>query len=137
MKLRALVIAPLLLAAAACNPAKNLQTGDTAVTTFHQQYNQQQFAAIYAGSDAALKEASPEPDFTRFIAAVRRKLGAERTAKRTGWNVQAATGGSFVTLTYDTQFEKGDAAETFRLRISGGKAQIMGYNITSPALVTN
>lgn len=137
MNIRTLVLGPLLIAAAACNPAKNIESGEAAVRTFHQQYNQQQFDALYAGSSQTLKESTPQPEFTRFITAVRRKLGAEVSAKRTGWNVQANTSGSFVTLTYDTKFEKGTGAETFRIRISGGKGQVEGYNVNSPALVVD
>ena len=137
MTIRTTLAVPLLILASACNPAKNISLAEGAVTRFHQQYNQQRFDAIHAGSDATFKENTSAADFNRFGAALYRKLAPEVGSKRSGWNVQALNGGSYVTLTYDTRFQRARGAETFRFRISGGKAQLEGYNINSDALVTN
>ena len=44
-------------------------------------------------------------------------------------------GPSTVKLTYETSFALGKGTETFDYRISGKKAVLMGYNITSKNLV--
>jgi hypothetical protein len=138
MRLHAFLAAPLLVLAAACNPMKDVSSGETAVARFHQQYNHSQFEQIYGGSDDVFKRSSEKAEVLRFLAVVRRKLGAEVSAKRTGFNVNTdLTKGQSVVLTYDTKFEHGTAAETFTLHVSEGVAQLEGYNINSTALVTD
>jgi len=137
MKIHARLALPLLLVAAACNPANAIPAAEATVARFHQQYNQQQLDAIYGGTTASFKENTSRADFGKFAGAVRRKLGAEVGTARSGWNVQALAGGTFVTVTYDTRFEKGPGVETFRVRVSGKTGQLDGYNINSSTLITD
>ena len=69
-------------------------------------------------------------------AAIDRKLGAAKIATRTTWNQTHLPSGTFVTLVFKMQFEKGDGTETFMYRISDGKAFLAGYHINSNALIT-
>jgi hypothetical protein len=138
MRLHARLAAPLLVLAAACNPMKNVASAETAVSRFHEHYNRSELDAIYGGADDAFKRGSDKAEVLRFLGAVRRKLGAEVSAKRTSFNVNAdLTKGQSVVLTYDTKFEHGTGVETFTLHVSEGVAQLEGYNINSTALITD
>ena len=66
---------------------------------------------------------------------VQRKLGKMTETKRANWNVNFSVGGSTVKLIYETSFALGTGTETFDYQISGKKAVLMGYNITSKNLV--
>ena len=49
---------------------------------------------------------------------------------------QLQNGGSYVLLTYDTDFTDGRATETFHWRIANGRVRLVAYNINSPLLIT-
>ena len=72
-----------------------------------------------------------------LLAAVDQKLGAVKGAEKNRWNVNFQTPGTFVTLGFKTQFERGNGAETFVYRISDGTALLAAYHINSNALITN
>jgi hypothetical protein len=63
-----------------------------------------------------------------------RKLGRITAATPAGFNVNVGTGGTVVTLRYETTFEKGEAVQ---YRVRGKRASLAGYNINSPSLVTD
>ena len=47
------------------------------------------------------------------------------------------TTGTSITLSFKTQYERGDAVETFVYRATGGKPLLAGYTIYSNALIIN
>src|SRR2546430_10439956 len=103
---------------ASCGITKSKETAAKSVNTFHQRFNAAQFAAIYNAATPAFKKSAPQAQFMQFIQAVRRKLGAFKSATQSGWRTNATTSGTFVELTYNSQFEQGSAVETFTFVIS-------------------
>ncbi|MEJ2409405.1 MAG: hypothetical protein P8Y58_08945, partial [Novosphingobium sp.] len=67
-----------------------------------------------------------------------RKLGKVRDSKQVGWNANATTGGTFLTITMQTTFENGTGTEQFVYRKGDeGKLTLMGYNIQSQDMMLN
>lgn len=53
------------------------------------------------------------------------KLGSVKKAEKNGWNVNFHTSGTFVTLGFKTEFEKGSGAERFVFRVADGRAALV------------
>lgn len=122
----------------ACSAVQGVENAESAVTRFHASYDQAQFAQIYSAASPALREVSSQQDFLKFMGAVHRKLGKVKDTARTGSHVNVHTStGLRVTLVYHTNFERGAADEQFVWQVKGDSAQLVGYNINSPALVVN
>ena len=64
-----------------------------------------------------------------------RKLGLTKSSMAQSWNVNYHTSGTFITLSYATTYEGGDAREQFVFRLQGAEAKLAGYHIGSDALV--
>jgi hypothetical protein len=108
---------------ASCSSGKHLDTVERKVTRFRELMSSEQFAT--------------EEDLVKLLTAVNAKLGPVKKADRNGWNVNFHTSGTYVTLRYKTDSEKGDGTEQFVYRIAKGKAILVGYHINSNALITN
>ena len=63
-----------------------------------------------------------------MLGALHIHYGNFRTASETNWHWNSSNGNVFVTLEYDTQFERARAAERFVYRIENGTARLAGYN---------
>ncbi len=115
---------------------KGGQASDTAVAEFHRHLNAGQFDAIYDASNRAFQQSGDRQELLKFFAAIHTKLGNAGTANRKVINVNTTTSGTFVTVSYETAFEKGSAIETFTWRKSiTGELTLVGYNINSKALI--
>jgi hypothetical protein len=127
----------LALVTGACSLGHGKADAEQGVARFRAQYERQQFDSMYTATASAMKKATPQADFIRFMKAVRGKLGRVEQSTPSGWRVQALTGGSYVDLTYETDFERGHGTESFRWRLGDGTAKLENYNIDSAALVVN
>lgn len=107
------------------------------VPGFHRALDEGRYAALYAAGAEELKKSTGQDDFVALLGAVHRKLGAITTSRKLSWHVNFGTNGTYASLAYDTQFERGEATEQFLYRIQGGKAHLAGYHIESAALVEN
>jgi len=135
--MRKLGVALLFGALAGCSVGTDIPVAEKAVARFHTMLDAGQNAQIYQESAPQMKDAAAESKLTDLLAAVHRKLGTVTKAEQRGWNEQVNTGGHFVTLNYATTYARGDAAETFVYKIAGEKAELVGYNINSNALIIN
>jgi hypothetical protein len=120
-----------------CSSGQDLNLAQAEIERFRQLMAAQQFGQIYSEASDELRKTAKEQDMVSLLTAIDRKLGPVKNAEKNGWNVNYATSGTSATLKFNTQFERGTGAETFVYRITGGKAQLAGYNITSNALITN
>ena len=68
--------------------------------------------------------------------AIHAKLGNFCFGRTVGWNDNVSTGGHFVTLRREAQFDRGAAQEEFVFNIVSGKTAMVGYHISSNALIT-
>ena len=121
---------------ASCSLTKGKEQGERAVEKIHQQFNAEQHAEIYQQGSDKFKEAVTEAQFTEFFEIVHRKLGTVENATQTGWNVNATTRGTVVTLDYETKFSEGKGNEQFSFLISGEQASLLTYEVNSPLLIT-
>jgi hypothetical protein len=97
----------------------------------------QQFDQIYTETSDEFKKATTAQEFVDLLSAVDRKLGSVKRTTKNAWNVNFHSSGTFVTLGFKTQFERGAGDETFTYRLADGNALLVGYHITSNALITN
>jgi hypothetical protein len=121
---------------AGCTGGDDVAVTEQAIGRFHKELNAGAFVGIHQNASAEWKEASSEPASVELFNGVRRKLGKFVSGKQSGWKVNYGTAGTIVVLQYDSKFEKGDAQETFTYRRSGDRAELIGYNINSRALIT-
>ena len=134
----ALALLPV-VAAASCSGFAVKSDAESAVATFHGQLDDGRYAEIYEATDDVFKDAMPRSGFIEVLQAIRRKLGAVRASSQTQFSSQerlGTNGGSYVLLTYDTDFTDGRATETFHWRIANGKVRLVAYNINSAVLIT-
>ena len=99
----------------------------------------EQYTDIYSGTDDIFKNATSETQFTEVLQAVHRKLGVVVSTAQTSIysREQAGTNaGSYLSLTYKTEFAQGSATESFNWRVVDGKVHLAGYNIQSSLLIT-
>ena len=133
---KALLIASLLFTATSCSFTKGKSQAESAVAQFHSQYNSDQFHEIYNQADEGFRKSGDEASVVEYLEALRRKLGTVKTAKQTGWHVNATTAGTIVTLGYDVEFSEGKGTEHFVFRVSGDQALLYRYDVNSPLLIT-
>ena len=136
-----LALAVLLAVAAVSACAGFAAKGDaeTGVASFHTMLDAEQYADIYGGTDEFFKNATAEAQFTEILQAVHRKLGVVVSTAQTSFysRDQAGTNaGSYISLTYKTEFAQGPATESFNWRVVDGKVHLAGYNIQSSLLIT-
>jgi hypothetical protein len=85
-----------------------------------------------------MKAASNPEQFSKFLAAVHRKLGNAKGSSRLFLQVNRSYGKKLLVVNFSTKFEKGTATETFTwLLVSEEKRQLEGYKINSAELVAD
>jgi hypothetical protein len=129
------LISALVVVVAGCSMSADTKVAEVAVSRFHSMLDAAQFEAIYTESSDDLKQATTQAKLVAFLEAVHRKLGPTRASKAQSWNVNYHTTGIFVTLTYLTTYQEGEAHEQFIYRLQGSDAKLAGYHINSEALI--
>jgi len=112
---------------------------ETGVASFHGMLDAERYAEIYGGTDELFKNATPEAQFTEILQAVHRKLGVVVSTAQTNFTSRDLAGtstGSYISMTYKTEFAEGPATESFNWRVVEGKVHLVGYNIQSSLLIT-
>jgi hypothetical protein len=129
----------MVLVAISCAGFAAKADAEAAVANFHQMLDAERYADIYETTDGLFKNATTATQFTAILQAVHKKLGAVRWATQTTFYAREQAGtnaGSYISLTYDTEFVEGHATESFNWRVSGGTVRLAGFNINSPLLIT-
>ncbi|QJB67968.1 DUF3887 domain-containing protein [Parasphingorhabdus halotolerans] len=111
------------------------EMAETAVERLHMDYNAERFDKIYDAATKEYKAATTREMNNRLFKTIRKRLGKVVDAKRTGWNVNATTNGTFVSLVYETEFEKGKGQESYQMKVYDGSAKMNGFNVNSPELM--
>lgn len=116
-----------------------LRTGrvlsDKAVHRFRTQLNSGRYEDICQEADESFSEGGRHDDTLKLLEAVHRKLGDAGAENQINVNVNAATGGTFITADYNTSYTQGQAMETFTWKRSGGTLKLYAYNVQSKALL--
>jgi hypothetical protein len=125
-----------LAAGLACTTGEETARAETEVATFHKRFNASEFGVIYDLSSDDFKQSARKDDMVRFFEAVRLRLGEAIDRKKVRWEVNYHTSGTIVSVTYETQFKKGNATEQFMFRMSSSNVVLAGYRIDSRDLIT-
>ena len=125
------------LTLAGCSPGRDIPAATSAVDGFHAALNAGRFTPIYAAGAPELRAAAPERGFVAILEAVHRKLGAFKSGKSVGWRENVTTSGTFVSLGYSSEYERGHADEQFSYKIADGRPALVGYHINSTAMLLN
>ncbi len=131
----ALALACLGLGLTAClglNKIHEIQ--DSAVTHFHDQYNNDQAGAIWDEAHARFQGASEKEAFIAYMQVVKSKLGKVTSTANFDRRMTTAKEITTVYLIQETRFENARAKETFTLIMEGGHAILVSYNVQSKLL---
>jgi hypothetical protein len=108
---------------------------DQAVQRFHAQLNRGAFDEICREGDEAFSQGEKHDELLHFLEQVHGKLGNVAAGKLVNLHVKAGTSGTFLTAQFTTEFDQGQAAETFTWRKSGSTLKLYGYNVQSSAFL--
>ncbi|WP_334183568.1 DUF4019 domain-containing protein [Novosphingobium sp.] len=123
---------------AGCGVKESFKDAEVEVGKFHQALDAGDLRTIWQQADPELRQGAQRASLEKVLDAVQRKLGKVKEAKQVGWNANATTGGTFVTLTYQTTFEHGSGVEQFVYRKGDeGKVTLTGYDIQSQDMMLN
>jgi hypothetical protein len=128
--------ATIILATASCSTKEDLAAAEREVEKFHLAFNAGRFDEIYEKTTDRLKKNTTQLDFVAMLETVQRKLGKMTGTERESWTVNFNPDGTTVKLVYETSFVQGKGTETFNYRISGKKALLMNYEISSKNLLS-
>ena len=109
---------------------------DDAVRHFHSQLDSEAYGDILRDSDEAFQNSANYDEITKFLAGVHSKLGPSRGFTRTNLSVNATTNGTFITVTYQSAYDQGNAVETFTWRKAGSGLKLVRYGVNSNVFVT-
>jgi len=135
--IRGLLISLLLAGMIGCSTGEQLAAAERGVASFRRLVELGQFAEVYSNGSEELRRAGSEVDMAKVLAGLSAKLGKVKSSEKNGTNINFHTSGTFVTLGFKTEFEKGAGAEQFVFRVIDGKALLISYNVNSLALLTN
>jgi len=125
-----------LLISSCGSSAQSLVLAKAAVDDFHSQLDTEQYATIYQSTDDGFRKITNEPDFTKLLQSVHRKLGNVQEASTSGTGVAWFLGqGATVTLVYNTRFHDGTGTERFIYHVRDNHATLYGYRIFSNDLI--
>ena len=126
----AALVATLLLVACG-DTVHGVEYAEPAVAEVRTMMKQHEFEKIYDTSSELFRNATPREKGVALFAAIERKLGALRSAKQINWGVNTNNGVTIATLVYASEYEQGQATETFNIEIDHGKGKLAGFNIQS------
>jgi hypothetical protein len=128
-----------LMMATACAGFAAKGTAETSIAKFHEQLDAEKYDEIWMEADDAFKKVTSQADFSALLAAMHRKLGRVVSTTQTDFFSQELAGtantGSFISFTYQTVFAEGSGTEKFNWRVDGQRVRLVGYNISSNALI--
>lgn len=124
----------------ACGIRESFKDTEVEVAQFHAALDAGKTQKIWTAADPDLRKATSREQFEKLLDAVRRKLGKVTASEQVGWNANATSAGTFLTVTMQTTFEKGSGTEQFVYRKGkgeGARPTLVGYHIQSQEMMLN
>ncbi len=121
-------------AISACFIPSGREIGEGAAVQFHNQFNRERYREIYRQTNDIFKNSVSEDDFAVRLKIVRLRIGAVKQSNLSSWQVKDTPAGKIISLQFKTEFTEEDAVEDFVFAVSGDKAVLQGYKISSPLL---
>jgi hypothetical protein len=131
--MRKLALLGIALTLGSCQAAGDMDAAEKQVAAFHRAYDAGNYGAIWDGSAPAMKQVTTRQQLVGLMDTFGHRLGPVKSTTRTGFNVNYATGGSQVTLVYQTEFANGEATETFVYDTSD-PPRLLGWHFEVPSL---
>jgi len=116
---------------AGCGLKRDTKMAESQVDRFHQQWNTDEFRAIYDEGHQNFRSKSAEETIATF-AKVKEHYGQFKSATRRSFGFNTDNGITNIKLKYDSTFERAAAVEAFIYRMAGDKALLITYDIMSP-----
>ena len=110
---------------------------DQAMAHFHQQMDVGDCAGIYSEASPELRTTTKSEEWTSMCEGLKTAMGTYTSTNRGTVNLQKTTAGSFVEVSYESQFSNGPAHESFLWKRDGTTLRLHRYNINSPVLLKN
>ncbi len=132
MRTGLLLAGGLAVAVAGCSAGADRSLAEGGVAEFRQLRDAGRYAQIWQNSAPDLRSTIAEVQFVQTLGATHSFYGNFRSAEQTNWHWNSNNGSVFVTLEYDTQYERARGAERFVYRIESGAARLAGYHINAP-----
>jgi hypothetical protein len=124
------------LASSGCGDRiKSNAAAESQAVTFHQQYNNEDMAAIVTTAHPDMVKDSSQDEVTERLGLIRGKLGKATRSKTIECGERTNDAVTTVVLVQNTTFENGKGREKFTFRIQDGKALLVGYEVDSRDLV--
>ena len=117
------------LALTACGFGESFAEADTEVAEFHRRIDTQKFDQIWNESHPKLHGDGDKAAFSKFFGDAHNALGKVVSTKQVGWQSNFVNADSFIVLKYETQFQRGNAFETFTFIKQDKGLKLFGYNI--------
>ena len=109
---------------------------DANVSHFHELLNNGKYEQICGEADPYFQSAENKQALLKVLLLIHKRLGRAGATTRGVVNANANTNGTFQSVDYETQFEKGTAKEEFTFRKSvTGDLKLLGYHVQSSALL--
>ncbi len=114
---------------------------DRAVAHLHEQLDRGSFEDILQSSDPLFTSGVSHADAIQFFSAIHTKLGATANAHLDAWREAKQLNGSigtgtFMEMTYTTQFANGQGREQFIWRVTNDRRLLLvGYHVESPVFL--
>lgn len=109
---------------------------NAAVQNFHHQLDSEKYDEIFEMADESFRTSKSKEDSLNVLRTVHAKLGDVRSETLTQVTVQSTGAGTFVTATYRTTFDQGEAIEQFTWVKRGETLLLRGYHVDSNALIS-
>lgn len=122
---------------AGCGVKQSVTDAEAQISTFHADLSSGRFDDIWTETSQDLRQATSKDDFLNLMKAIHKKLGPVKKSENVGWNANATTGGTFITVQMETEFARGSGTEQFVYRKSGEQLELSGYNINSRDMLLN
>ncbi|MEP3422114.1 MAG: DUF3887 domain-containing protein [Erythrobacter sp.] len=132
MPIKIIAAACFALLLSACNPMAQLESSKEQVTQFHAVYNDGDARTLYGMTAPEFRDVTSIEQMNELVAYVTEKMGKVESAERAGFNIDSQNGETQTIVTMTTQFEKGEATETFTFKGTGDDLGLTGWNVDSP-----